>query len=64
MWTYWRSIKRISLEELCRAGAWTSIYQDGDMTAMEILDNQLKMLDEIRGQGCRRQKLIQRGGMK
>ncbi len=43
MWTYWRSIKRISLEELCRAGAWTSIYQDGDMTAMEILDNQLKM---------------------
>lgn len=42
----------MSLEELCQAGARISIYQDGDMISMGILDNQLKMLDEIRRQGC------------
>ena len=38
------------LEELCQAGARISIYQDGDMISMEILDSRLKMLDEIRRQ--------------
>ena len=47
MWTYWRSIKRISLEELCRAGARISIYQVGKMISMEILENRLSFLEEI-----------------
>ena len=41
---------RDMLEELCQAGARISIYQDGEMISMEILDNRLKMSDEIRQQ--------------
>ena len=42
-----KKIFRDMLEELCRAGARISIYQDGEMISMEILDNWLKTLDEI-----------------
>lgn len=35
------------LEELCQAGARISIYQDGKMISMEILDNWLSFLEEI-----------------
>ena len=45
-----KKIFRDILEELRRAGARISIYQDGDMISMEILDNRLKMSDEIRQQ--------------
>ena len=42
-----KKIFRDMLEELCQAGARISIYQDGEMISMEILDNWLKTLDEI-----------------
>lgn len=45
-----KKIFRDMLKELYRAGARISIYQDGEMISMEILDNRLKMLDEIRRQ--------------
>ena len=43
-----KKIFRNMLEELCQAGVRISIYQDGEIIFMEILDNCLKMLDEIR----------------
>ena len=42
-----KKIFRDMLEELRRAGARISLYQDGEMISMEILDNRLKTLDEI-----------------
>lgn len=36
------------LGELCQAGARISIYQDGEMISMEILDNWLGFLEEIK----------------
>ena len=42
-----KKIFRDMLEELCQAGARISIYQDGEMISMEIMDNWLKTLDEI-----------------
>ena len=45
-----KKIFRDILEELCQAGARISVYQDGEMISMEILDNRLKMSDEIRQQ--------------
>lgn len=38
---------RDMLEELCQAGARISIYQEGKMISMEILDNWLSFLEEI-----------------
>ena len=45
-----KKIFRDMLEDLRRAGARISLYQDGEMISMEILDNRLKMSDEIRRQ--------------
>ena len=45
-----KKIFRDMLEELRRAGARISIYQDGEMISMKKLDNRLKMSDEIRRQ--------------
>ena len=38
----------ICFKELCRAGARISIYEDGEMISMKILDNRLAFLEEIR----------------
>ena len=45
-----KKIFRDMLEELRRAGARISLYQDGEMISMKNLDNRLKMSDEIRRQ--------------
>ena len=45
-----KKIFRDMLEELRRAGARISLYQDGEMISMKKLDNRLKMSDEIRRQ--------------
>ena len=45
-----KKIFRDMLKELCRAGARISIYEDGKMISMKILDNQLAFLEEIREQ--------------
>lgn len=42
-----KKIFRDMLVELCQAGAWFSIYQEGEMISMEILDNWLGTLEEI-----------------
>ncbi len=42
-----KKIFRDMLEELFRAGARISIYQDGEMISIEILDNWLGFLEEI-----------------
>ena len=43
-----KKIFRDMLKELCRAGARISIYEDGEMISMKILDNRLAFLEEIR----------------
>lgn len=42
-----KKIFRDMLVELCQAGARVSIYQEGEMISMEILDNWLGTLEEI-----------------
>lgn len=42
-----KKIFRDMLEELCQAGARISIYQDGKMISMKILNNWLAFLGEI-----------------
>lgn len=42
-----KKIFRDMLEELCRAGARISLYQDGEMISMEFLDHRLKIPDEM-----------------
>ncbi|MDE6620735.1 MAG: hypothetical protein K2K74_09680 [Lachnospiraceae bacterium] len=42
-----KKIFRDMLGELCRTGARISIYQDGKMISMEILDHRLSFLEEI-----------------
>ena len=39
---------RSMIEELSQAGAQISIYEDGELSSIELLDNRLKILDEIR----------------
>ena len=41
-----KKIFRNMLAELCQAGARVSIYQEGEMISMEILDNWLGTLEE------------------
>lgn len=38
---------RNMIKELCEAGAQVSIYQNGEMVTIELLDNWLKTLEEI-----------------
>lgn len=38
------------IEELIQAGAQISIYEDGELSSIELLDNWLETLDEIRQQ--------------
>ena len=42
-----KKIFRDMLKELCWAGARISIYEDGEMISMKILDNRLAFLEEI-----------------
>lgn len=41
---------RDMIEELYQAGAQLSIYEDGKLPSIELLDNRLKTLDEIQQQ--------------
>jgi len=38
------------IEELYQAEAQLSIYEDGELSSIELLDNRLKTLDEIQQQ--------------
>lgn len=38
------------IEELVQAGAQISIYEDGELSSIELLDNRLETLDEIQRQ--------------
>jgi len=42
-----KKLFRDMVGELCQAGAQISVYQNGEMISMEILDNWLGTLDEI-----------------
>lgn len=43
-----KKIFRHMIEKLCRAGAQITIYQNGELSSLELLDNRIKMIDEIR----------------
>lgn len=43
-----KKIFRATIDDLCQAGAQIAVYQNGELSSIELLDNRLAALEEIR----------------